>query len=61
MSTEDDSEFPWLPTVPDGDVLAEWDRKRMQPDYVPLLRGRRLEHMQGMLLDSILQTMDEFT
>eukprot|EP00969_Alexandrium_andersonii_P156812 6932481-Alexandrium_andersonii.AAC.1 len=36
-----------LPDVSDADVLAEWDRKRMQPDYVPLLRGRRLEHMQG--------------
>eukprot|EP00969_Alexandrium_andersonii_P230787 10192985-Alexandrium_andersonii.AAC.1 len=50
-----------IPDVSDADILAEWDRKLMQPDYVPLLRGRRLEDMQGPLLDTILQNVDEFT
>eukprot|EP00969_Alexandrium_andersonii_P154953 6850262-Alexandrium_andersonii.AAC.1 len=47
-----------IPEVSDADILAEWDRKVMQPDYVPLLRGRRLEDMQGPLLDTILQIVD---
>eukprot|EP00969_Alexandrium_andersonii_P014264 621602-Alexandrium_andersonii.AAC.1 len=50
-----------IPDVPDADILAEWDRKLIQPDYVPLLRGRRLENTQGPLLDTVLQHVDDFT
>eukprot|EP00969_Alexandrium_andersonii_P112144 4953211-Alexandrium_andersonii.AAC.1 len=24
-----------MPDVPDPDILAEWDRKLLQPDYIP--------------------------
>eukprot|EP00969_Alexandrium_andersonii_P362341 15459501-Alexandrium_andersonii.AAC.1 len=51
---------PLLPADADAGVLAEWDRKGRQPDYVPLLPGHRLGQMQDVLLDSILQTMGEF-
>eukprot|EP00969_Alexandrium_andersonii_P259327 11466778-Alexandrium_andersonii.AAC.1 len=59
--TSSDAGFepPCLPADTDAGVLAEWDRKGRQPDYVPLLRGHRLGQMQDVLLDSILQTMDE--
>ena len=50
-----------LPDVSDADILAEWDRKIAQPDHVPYLRGRRLADMQGPLLDTILQHLDDFT
>eukprot|EP00969_Alexandrium_andersonii_P313727 13860834-Alexandrium_andersonii.AAC.1 len=36
-----------MPDALDSDILAEWDRKLMQPDYIPRVRGHRLEDMQG--------------
>eukprot|EP00969_Alexandrium_andersonii_P341051 15075231-Alexandrium_andersonii.AAC.1 len=50
--------FPRTDT--DAEVLAERGRKGRQPAYVPLLHGHRLGEMQDVLMDSILQTMDEF-
>eukprot|EP00969_Alexandrium_andersonii_P365797 15467035-Alexandrium_andersonii.AAC.1 len=53
-------ELTWLRDAPDSVILAEWDRKGWTPDYVPMLYGRRPEHLQGPLLDSLLHTLDEF-
>eukprot|EP00969_Alexandrium_andersonii_P118690 5248432-Alexandrium_andersonii.AAC.1 len=50
-----------MPDMPDPDILAEWDRKLLQPDYIPRVRGQRLEDMHGQLLDTIQLHLDEFT
>eukprot|EP00969_Alexandrium_andersonii_P056135 2473718-Alexandrium_andersonii.AAC.1 len=53
----DVSEY-FMPDVPAEDILAEWDRKLLQPDYVPRVHGQRLEDMQGPVIDTMRTHLD---